>query len=415
MSKNLKYSAKLFFTIIFFTSIFLTSCNTKNEKKTDWTILIYMAADNSLNENAIADIEEEMVAANFSDDINILVQIDHRNDYPVVDYTGAERYLISSGEKKIISQIGEIDSGSSEEMASFIDWGTTKYPSEKKALFLWSHGNGWYDSYNKFCPDNTSQSSINIPEGELHRSLELSNTHFEIIVFDACNMQTIEVVTEVAEFTDFVIGSEEAIKSDGFPYDKILESWEDFNSTESIALNIKEKFIESYKPFGGSQNEDNSIFKFSCSVAKTELFSELLTELTTFSNNSLENWTVQEILTARTECLELNDPEIDIDLYQFFSLLENISSKDYNVVSKIDDIFISSDYFKPSENQYFIEYVENAGYAAIWFPEDVNILENLNPVYHNLRFAETNWSGFLEQVLARQSRNLATNKTNKTN
>ena len=113
--------------------------------------------------------------------------------------------------------------------------------------------------------------------------------------------------------------------------------------------------------------------------------------------------------------MELNDPEIDVDIYQFFSLLENVSSKDYNLTSIIDDVFISNYYSMPSENPNYPIYIENAGYASIWFPESENILENLTPVYQNLRFSETNWIGFLEQVLSGSNMDLVANETNKPN
>jgi hypothetical protein len=110
-----------------------------------------MAADNNLNEYALSDIAS-MKAATFSEQVNLIVQIDHRNDYAVNDYTGGERWQIFPDSKNLISQMGEIDSGSYEVLADFIKWGFSKYPSDKKALVLWSHGNGWYDLYNKFCP-----------------------------------------------------------------------------------------------------------------------------------------------------------------------------------------------------------------------------------------------------------------------
>ncbi len=227
-----------------------------------------MAADNSLNENALLDIAE-MQAAVFSEQVNVIVQIDHRNQDAINDYTGGERWQIFPDSKRLISRMGEIDSGSPEELADFIDWGFSKFKSRKKALVIWSHGNGWYDLYNKFCPDKTSLTSINIPQGDLHNALKWANQEIDILIFDACNMQTIEVIAEVADYAKYVIGSQDVIKVSGFPYQEIMEDWETFEATEGLAKGIVEKFIHSYMPFTGSQNPEGAIFTFSCSSVNT--------------------------------------------------------------------------------------------------------------------------------------------------
>ncbi|MCD6176773.1 MAG: hypothetical protein J7K29_02935, partial [Candidatus Cloacimonetes bacterium] len=174
----------------------LISCSKIDES--NWTILIYMAADNGLNFEALDDIED-MMQAEFSDNINVIVQVDYSetNSSPA-----AYRYHIYPGLQEQISYLGEIDSGDENELTAFANWGFNKYPSEKQALVIWSHGNGWYEY---FCPDIEAGNDIGIADGELRNGIKNINEHLEILIFDACNMQTVEVAAEIAEFTDYII------------------------------------------------------------------------------------------------------------------------------------------------------------------------------------------------------------------
>ncbi len=59
---------RLVFLSVLFLAL-LTSCSNK-KPEAEWTILVYMAADNGLNNHAIEDIQE-MESAMFSDEINV--------------------------------------------------------------------------------------------------------------------------------------------------------------------------------------------------------------------------------------------------------------------------------------------------------------------------------------------------------
>ena len=115
------------YLFILFIYFILFGCSDESCQK-DWTILVYMAADNGLNYAVSADIAE-MQAADFSDDINLVVQVDYSEDNEI---TGAYRYRIYPDEKKLIDYLGEIDSGDYNTLTAFANWGFNKYPSHKK-------------------------------------------------------------------------------------------------------------------------------------------------------------------------------------------------------------------------------------------------------------------------------------------
>ena len=381
--------------------LILISC-TNPTNKTDWTILIYMAADNSLYQAAIAEINE-METADFSDKINVIVQIDNHHEYG--SFTNTRRYQIlpenTTNREDITSPLIEslpnIDSGDYHEITNFANWGFRRFSSAKKAFIIWSHGNGWYNLYNKFCPDNGTENSVNIPDGDLKNALSGIDHHLDILIFDACNMMTMEVLTESYQYADYIIGSEESIKESGFPYgdyegNAILSIWEDYVLTENLTIAIANSFFESYLP-GGSQNYAGNIFPVSCSAVKSGELADILVDVSQFSLNWQEYGSISFFNEIRSACYEFNDLEADVDIKEFFSLLlETTSSSELSdfceqILTNIDGCFLV---------QQFYDYpAADLGTASIWFPDEEQDLNNLIEIYQNLSFSSTNWQEFL--------------------
>ena len=381
-------------------SLLIVSCTSSDVK--DWTILVYMAADNSLNGSAFKDIIE-MQSAEFSDMINVIVQIDY-SEFHSENYKGARRFEIFPQSSNLVSSLGEIDSGDFNSLSEYANWGFDRYRSEKKALIIWSHGNGWYDLYNRFCPDNESGNSIDIPDGDLRAAFQQINHHLDIVILDACNMLNMEVISEIYGSTDFIISSEHTIREDGFPYgdipgDAILSIWEDHLSTENLSIALVNSFYDSYLP-GGSQNYQGDILPISCSAVRSDKFQYLINDLQVFAEDWSSQASAQVFQDSRNECYEFNDLNSDIDLKQFFMKIKNESSEDSLLVEMCDMILADIDNCFIAQ-QYYDFPASDIGTASIWFPHNSDIFSDLSAEYEKLLFNSTGWKDFLENYHSR--------------
>jgi len=377
----------LFFLLIIFT---LLSCSKIDED--EWTILVYMAADNGLNLDALTELDDIM-NAEFSDNINIIVQVDYAasNSSPA-----AYRYHIYPGLKEQISYLGEIDSGDENELTAFANWGFNNYPSEKQALIIWSHGNGWYPF---FCPDVEADNDINIADGEFRRVIKNINEYLEILILDACNMQTVEVAAEVADYTDYIIASEGGINSAGFPYSEIFSMWEseDNVALESLCFEIGYQYYMYY-----SMAE---IYPISCSVLKTSEFPQLLNSLEEFVAVYSDDANAEIFDESRQQCFEFNgsgftNPALDVDIKEFFTIIiENTEDEQLEAIT--DEILsaVESSYIFQNTDDYPTGHTtDDVGAAIIWFPDNATqgFFDIRKPEYQELRFSQTNWMEFLE-------------------
>jgi hypothetical protein len=394
----LKITIRLFILLSF---CCILSCADKAES--DWTILVYMAADNGLNFAALDDIQE-MTMADFSEDINVIVQID---ESVLSDDPTAKRYKVSAGQLIEIANLGEIDSGDYNTLTAFTNWGFDNYQSRRKALFIWGHGNGWYHAYNKFLPDNQSSSAINIPAGEFAAALDNMKAHLDILILDACNMMTIEVVSEIYQFTDYIIGAETIINTNGFPYDEVLTIWENYTTVQVLVDELALVFANSYMP-SGSQNPYSDQFEISIAAVQTSNFPALQSKITEFADLVENGNHYQSLNTARNECaIVFNDFSSDVDLKDLFTRLaaisadEDLRSLSQEILLLIDNVFTSYYYIDLGDPGFTQNYP--AGTATIWFPVSEQIYQNVLPQYLQLDFATTGWQnvfGFNSSLFA---------------
>jgi hypothetical protein len=117
-------------------------------KNAKWTILVYMNADNDLEDDGIKDFLE-MAKVENSEEINILVQFDrtpgYTNEYG--DWKGTMRFKVQKGStpspNEKLSDLGEMNMGDPAVFRDFISWGKANYPADHYVLVVWGHGQGW--------------------------------------------------------------------------------------------------------------------------------------------------------------------------------------------------------------------------------------------------------------------------------
>ncbi len=350
-----------------------------------WTVLLYMAADNNLAEMGRLDINSlESVAQPAN--LNLIVQA----DFP----EGAKRYKIQQDNSEqitspVLANLGTINSGDPNTLNSFIKWGFNRYPAQRKMLIIWSHGDSWYkDNSGKWiCPDDNAQDLISVSGGELVLALS-GIPHLDILLFDACSMQCIEVINEIHSFADYIIGSEDLVPQYGFPYEDIIPLFNgDF---DELLAQIPELYVSSYLP-GQGINPGGALWSVTCSVVKTELVPQFVQQIKNFAIS--QRFLAPKYFTVRNSCYSMNTGLADIDIRDFLEKAQTVwTSGTQNLLSLWTSIVISSCFTNPEE-------VGNIGTAAIWFPDSRFNFENGWRQYHKLNFSRSRWLSFVNSAI----------------
>lgn len=348
-----------------------------------------MAADNGLYVSAQNDIIE-MQKAIIPSNTKVIVQADFHALSP---YAGARRYRIKHSEAStinstIIQDLGDIDSGDPKSLNDFVKWGFARYPADKKMLIVWSHGDSWYkkDDSKWICPDVGSESLMSIANGDLAVAFS-GIPKFDILLLDACSMQSIEVATELSKVADYIIASPTEVPVSGFPYTQLLPMVK--RDANSLASAIPKLYTDSYEAYG-SQNPYYSPIPVTCSTISTSSLKAFNIAFKAFSAKYRNR--ADELFAYRNMCMELNTMNAEIDTRQFVTkIIEGSSNVDLvagalQLKSLWDNAIVASS---------AIGYDDDIGTATLWYPNQAAIFSAWWQHYYKLKFADLGWLSVL--------------------
>lgn len=218
------------------------------EIKKPWTVLVYLNADNSLEDYGFEDLREmEKIGSN--QQVNVVVQFDP------VSPSGTQRLYITKAiepesrdshafQSRVVEKMDEQDMGDPDVLVDFVTWGMRTYPADHYMVILWNHGSGW-DKDSEKLPvikgisyDDTSRSHISTNQLADAVDQITSNTgnRIDILGFDACLMSMFEVIDSLAGMVDYVVGSEHTEPGDGYPYDDFLNIFKGSRTPSPLEL-----------------------------------------------------------------------------------------------------------------------------------------------------------------------------------
>ena len=199
-----------------------------------WTIMIYLDADNNLESAGISDFNEMEVAGS-TNDVAIIVLMDRIEGYDETNgnWTGARIYRVlhdidnETINSELLLDLGEVNMGDPSTVVFFVNYTVTYFPAEHYVLVFWDHGSGWKRSegisVKGICWDYTDGDYLT--QSELREIVNESSSlgiHLDIVGFDACLMQMIEVAYDFIDFADIMVASEEYEPLDGWYYTNFL-------------------------------------------------------------------------------------------------------------------------------------------------------------------------------------------------
>ncbi|MFZ2958357.1 MAG: clostripain-related cysteine peptidase [Candidatus Ozemobacteraceae bacterium] len=343
----------------------------------EWTFMVFMAADNNLEASSEGDLNE-METVGSSDQVNIVVELDRCGKYSQdtdMKWKGAKRFFMKKDDKpthvssQALQDLGEIDSSSPEALLDFVTWSRKNFPARRYALILWNHGTGWKEispdgsnpvlrpgpesaispfghprsteanvptyrtglnpslaravgaiSYN-ISYDDSSAGSMDIPtlgttlakvKGALGQPLDL-------IGFDACLMQMLEVTCETAPNALFQVGSTDLEPERGWPYDRILAGLVAAPQADGRKLgkSIVSFYNESYE--NGSQGNTAVVLSL-IDLSKVSGFFTILNDFCSAVKQDIIE--IDTIDQARQDSLKYVYQDY-VDLAHFAELLQN--------------------------------------------------------------------------------------------
>jgi len=395
--------------------------------KKPWTVMVYMAGDNSLDPEGIQDLKE-MKKTGSTDKLNIVAQFDRAAGHVARRYYLREGGIVTGD---AVASLGAVNTGDPKCLSDFIQWGVKSYPADHYLLVLWNHGQGWDDT--DIYADERHRNLRRLATGPIRHALfhspvrrtlekagsdptaraillddnakdfldnlemkqvvagtaKLLKRKLDILGMDACLMSMAEVGYQICDSVDYTVGSEQTEPGEGWPYHTILGALakNPAMTPRDLSALIVDKYLASYGNADG-------VTQSACDLSKAGALATAVAGLVAALNASLgDSASRQRILAVRNQVQRYEVPD-NIDLVDFCSLLAKASADSatttacQNVVKAVKSAYVMAQGYKGGD-------MKNSNGVAIYFP-----LQSVSPLYAGLDFSKkTGWGAFLKTYL----------------
>jgi len=368
----------------------------------DWTVLVFLNADNDLDQYGVIDVNE-MEKVGSTDRMNVVVLLDRQ-------YGVAQKLFITkdNDEKnitsKVVEELGDYDMGDYRNLVDFVAWGVKNYPARHYVVDIWNHGSGWWIKGNRafalkgISYDDQSGNHITTPQlNEAAASIyQILGNRLDILAMDACLMQMAEVCYEVKDHVRFCVTSEDSEPCDGYSYDDFLGTLAKDPSMDASTL--AKVMAQSYTAHYAAKNE-------SCTQSVVDLtqldsflakFDQLVVKLTGLLSDYETLAALRNQVRAKTQAFYLRT---NIDLGHFLKLVQqNVKNPEIQtLVAETLALYGAGQNPLIAGNYINGESMKNSTGMAIFFHSFMAPEKS----YGKTHFAQnTSWMRFLEAYIA---------------
>jgi len=363
------------------------------EQEKEWTFLVFLNGDNNLDSYGTADMLE-MMQVGSTDQVNILVLRDTRDED-----VSSKIFLINKFTKAVVKDYGKnIDMGDWKNLVEFFNFAAENYPAKKYAVDIWNHGAGWKKKTvvtRGISYDDNSGNHITTPQlGEAFRQMrDKIGRPIDLFGMDACLMQGAEVIYEVADSVNVVIGSEETEPGDGWAYEEALKPLvaNPQMGAEELGMIIEREYTASFN--GGSQGQSNTQGSAVSAPRLVEAVGILNQTLDALKTAMPPNYTQFLIAMDGTQDYSYSDLK---DLMHFLARLKERLSDPLlsDMLSQTIAAFENAIIFNATTG----EGLEKSTGVSVWIPTDTQFSSKRDQ-YAQLKWAQdTHWMSLIENM-----------------
>ena len=150
---------------------------------------------------------------------------------------------LGTGGPELLKDAGRRNMGDAGTLSDFLSFALSAAPAKRYILVFWDHGGGPVFG---LCNDqNFQDDSLSLAELRTGLKNGLNGTKMDIIAFDCCLMNCVDLCYDLCGFTDHAVVSQELVSGTGLNYDEWIKPIVENPSvsTQSIAMNMVDTYI----------------------------------------------------------------------------------------------------------------------------------------------------------------------------
>lgn len=401
-------------------------------RKKEWLVLIYMAANNDLYPYAARNIKE--AARNAPENSYIIIQTAEPGNKKT------KRYLIEKNKAICLNkETDKLDSGAVETLVDFITWSANHYPADHILLDFWDHGTGCIDpeyrgginpaelfkfnNNNMMLELDRSRSYLSLFEESrgvcfdesfgtyltnqkideaLKKTCHIIKKKIDIIGFDACLMSMMETADIIKNYANYMVASQEVELGAGWRYDLVLNILKN-KTTEP--KKFAEHITEAYKNAYSQITNDYTLSSFDLSQTNkiTEGVTQFAKCITKFFTLMPKKNLKKQLRNIKSKCCFDEPSYIDLKSFTLKSayLIQQLAADESGeTIKQAEKLLLQAKKITADLETFILSNKTgpNTGYAngvSIYLPEMI-----IHNSYKTQFYFSTNWGRFIEKYIS---------------
>ena len=152
-------------------------------------------------------------------------------------------YRLGSSGLELLKDAGKRNMGDTGTLTDFLQYGISAAPAKRYILVIWDHGGGPVFGV---CNDaNFQDDSLSLSELRTALKNGLNGTKLDIIGFDCCLMNCVDLCADMCGIADHALVSQELVSGTGLNYDEWMQPIVENPaiSTRDIAISMADTYI----------------------------------------------------------------------------------------------------------------------------------------------------------------------------
>ena len=263
---------------------------------------------------ASADIAEILGVANQPSNVNILIETGGAKGWQnsSINENYIQRFYVKNNKLNFVENAGSYTSitnkanmGESATLESFLTWGINNYPADKYALVLWNHGG----AVSGVCSDEYNLNKYGLGDmlltSEVATALKNTFTNtsaskLEWIGYDACIMNYLDNASVMADYANYLVGSQELENGEGWDYTGWVPTL--YSSPTGTTTTLLNKICKSFVDQYGTKQNDQCL-----SVLDLSKMGAFTTEFNKYTNNFTTSNHFDSITSAFSSSLQFGE------------------------------------------------------------------------------------------------------------
>ncbi|MBQ3278755.1 MAG: hypothetical protein IJG94_06300 [Clostridia bacterium] len=153
-------------------------------------------------------------------------------------------YRLGANAPELLKDVGRRNMGDASTLADFLRFALSAAPAKRYMMVFWDHGGG---PVLGLCNDqNFQDDSLSLSELKTGLQSGLNGTRFDLIGFDCCLMNCVDLCADLAGIANYAVVSQELVNGTGLNYDAWMKPIVDNPalSSETIAKSIADTYVE---------------------------------------------------------------------------------------------------------------------------------------------------------------------------